>query len=426
MRIKIAPFVAALVILAFANKVSVSGEENTGSSGIELIGVHEFAGDSNDLSGLDQPLVTVVENISESNDESPAMDGFRGNQFGGISAVAWTGDSDTYWFLPDRGPLDGAVDWSCRVHKIRITVNADDSAEPLSHEFLETVMLKDELSRPFTGLASAFRKTSQRSRRFDPEGIRVLSNGNLIVSDEYGPRLIEFTTSGDFVKELKAPSHLLIDSPGVSKPAENPKNSTGRQTNRGMEGLALTVDGNSLVGLMQSPLLQDSFRKDINAKPKGLNCRMPLMDMRGELEKELLYHLDDNGNKLNEILNCGPDRYLVIERDGEPGEDAEYKKVMLVSTANASDISGIETLPQKEIPAGVNPVSKSVLIDLLDPKWNLSGDSMPEKIESLAFGPDIDAGHRLLLVASDNDFEPKNATLVYAFSVPKTLLELEK
>lgn len=426
MRITIAAvftFVSLSTVLLASDDSTAAENENTG---IELIAVHEFAGDESDMSGLDQPLATLIKGTSESVEEFPTLDGFRNNQFGGISAIAWTGEGDTYWFLPDRGPLDGAVDWSCRVHKIRLTVNAADATQPLRREFLETVMLKDELGRPFTGLAAAFHETAERPGRFDPEGIRVLNNGNLLVSDEYGPRLIEFKTSGEFVRELNVPSHLLIVSPGVSKPDENPKNTSGRQTNRGMEGLALSDDGRSIIGLMQSPLLQDCFRKDINSKPKGLNCRMPVMNVRGELDRELLYHLDANGNKLNEILNCGAGRYLVIERDGEVGDEAKFKKLMLVSTENASDISGISSLPQQEIPPRVEPVSKTVLIDLLDPQWKLAGAAMPEKIECLAFGPDLDDDHRLLLVASDNDFEPKNATLVYAFKVPKTALGVSK
>ena len=72
------------------------------------------------------------------------------------------------------------------------------------------------------------------------------------------------------------------------------------------------------------------------------------------------------------------------------------------------------------------PVRKRVLIDLLDEQWGLAGDAMPEKIEGLAFGPNLDADHRLLLVASDNDFVPEQATMIYAFVVPRSLLEAER
>ena len=65
---------------------------------------------------------------------------------------------------------------------------------------------------------------------------------------------------------------------------------------------------------------------------------------------------------------------------------------------------------------------KEVLIDLLDPSLGLAGSEMPEKIEGLAFGPDIDNQRRLLLVVSDNDFVPEQKTMVYAFAIPKSKL----
>ena len=388
---------------------------------IRLAGVGAIAGTAPDVSGLTQKLVPVEGTTS---DEIPLGREFTNNMLGGVSAIAWSGKGDIYWMLPDRGPLDGAVDWTCRLQKVRIDIGSD-SKTPVSIELLETVVLKNRDGLPFTGLASAYVATANRTQRLDPEGIRVGKNGNLFVSDEYGPRLIEFTTAGGFVRELDLPDRYMINNPGVSKPTENPNNESGRQTNRGMEGLAIG-DGDQLVGLMQSPLLQDSYRKTNLDKPTGLNCRMPMFDSNGSCEQEFLYQLDHPGNKLNEVLNCGDGQFIVIERDGEVGAAAGFKKLILVSTKDATDIKSHQQLPHFRLPEGVVPVRKRVLIDLLDEQWGLAGDAMPEKIEGLAFGPNLDADHRLLLVASDNDFVPEQATLIYAFVVPRSLLEAER
>ncbi len=385
------------------------------SASIRLVGVVEIAGDAQDLSGLNQTLVPAA---GTTDDEIPDGRTFSNNMFGGISAIAWTGEGDLYWMLPDRGPLDGAVDWTCRVQKVRITVDPT-GLKPIETELVSTIALFDERGIPFTGLASAFEKSESKTRRFDPEGIRVGREGNLIISDEYGPRLIEFTPEGQFVNELSVPNRYLVKYPDVSKPTENPKNESGRQSNRGMEGLAISRDGRSLFGLMQSPLLQDSFRDSMEAKPTGLNCRLPVFGRHGEFKTEFVYHLDAESNKLNEILECGDGRFVVIERDGEAGTDARFKKLMLISTQGASDISTVEKLPRKDLNCGVVPVAKSVLIDLLDERWGLVGEKMPEKIEGLALGPDIDDSHQLLLVASDNDFVPEQETIIYAFVVPR-------
>ena len=315
-----------LMLVVFATD-NPSSDNATASRVIRLAGVGAIAGTALDDSGLSQKLVPVEGTTS---DEIPFGWEFKNNMLGGVSAIAWAGEGDTYWMLPDRGPLDGAVNWTCRLQKVRIKVG-DDLHSPISIELLETVVLKNRDGNPFTGLASAFKASSKQTQRLDPEGIRVGKNGNLFISDEYGPRLIEFTTAGTFVRELDLPARYTINNPGVSKPTENPINESGRQTNRGMEGLAIG-DGEELVGLMQSPLLQDSYRKTNLEKPTGLNCRMPVFDSTGSCKREFLYQLDNPKNKLNEVLSCGGGQFIVIERDGEIGAAAGFKKLILVST----------------------------------------------------------------------------------------------
>ncbi len=408
MSLKTATVILITLLPALSPRM-IAGQEKASSASkaaVELIGVAEIPGTATDLSGLTEAL------DSDSNN----------NQLGGFSGIEFTGQENEYYFLSDRGPKDGAVNWTCRFQRFRVNVNPE-TQPPVTTELLGTVLLSNEAGLPLTGLASAYVKSEKQSGRFDPEGIRITPHGNVLISDEYGPRLIEFSPAGKWVREFSVPSRYLIANPGLDKSDENPANKIGRQTNRGMEGLAISVDRNHVFGLMQSPLLQDSFRAVITDKPAGLNCRLLQYSIAGQLEKEMLYHLDDNSNKLNEILAAGPDSSIVIERDGEVGVDAKFKKLMLISTANASDISEIDALPPTEIPVQLQPVTKRVLIDLLDPRWKLAGEKMPEKIEGLAFGPDLPDGRRTLLVTSDNDFERQNPSYIYAFAVPAEMLE---
>lgn len=415
-------FAAAGLLSSLWTMCLASPTHENGELTIRLIGVGNIAGDTDDLSGFDEVFVPAE---GTSDDEIPEGRSFSNDIFGGISAIAWTGKEDLYWMLPDRGPLDGAVDWTCRIQKVRIAVGGESSS-PIKTDLVATIILRDARGIPFTGLASAFEATQTKTSRLDPEGIRVLDGGNILISDEYGPRVIEFTASGDFVRELKVPDRYLVANPDVSKPTENPKNVSGRASNRGMEGLAVSQDGDLFFGLMQSPLLQDSFRETMDSKPTGLNCRMPSFDSQSNFGAEFVYRLDAETNKLNEVLNCGPNQFVVIERDGEAGAQAAFKKLMLISTKRASDVSATEQLPRTDLTNGIQPVAKSVLIDLLDQRWGLAGAEMPEKIEGLAFGPDVDDQHRLLLVTSDNDFVPDQSTAIYAFAVPKaTLLKNE-
>ena len=421
---KMMRIVAVLCLgFAFANvcqaiEKPLSNDDNSKKLAVQLIGVGTIAGTAKDGSGLHEELVPAV---GTTDDEIPAGRKFYNDMFGGISAIAWTGTDNLYWMLPDRGPLDGAVDWTCRVEKVRIEIDANGQT-PVEIVPVETIMLKNRGGIPFTGLASAYQATEKHSRRLDPEGIRVRRNGNLLISDEYGPRIIEFTAGGKFVRELDVAKRYLVSNPGVSHSTENTLNESGRSTNRGMEGLAIADDGEHLVGLMQSPLLQDSYRSKPSDYPAGINCRMPVMDTTGDCICEYLYQLDNPKNKLNEILSCDNDQFVVIERDGKIGEAAKFKKLMLISSAHATNIQDVDQLPHFRVPEGALPMHKEVLIDLLDPSLGLAGSEMPEKIEGLAFGPDIDNQRRLLLVVSDNDFVPEQKTMVYAFAIPKSKL----
>jgi len=63
------------------------------------------------------------------------------------------------------------------------------------------------------------------------------------------------------------------------------------------------------------------------------------------------------------------------------------------------------------------------LLNLLDPAFGLAGASFPEKIEGLAFGPDLADGRHLLLVSADNDFVGTTPSRVFAFALDATLLD---
>jgi len=44
-------------------------------------------------------------------------------------------------------------------------------------------------------------------------------------------------------------------------------------------------------------------------------------------------------------------------------------------------------------------------------------NAIPEKIEGLAWGPDLEDGRHVLYVISDNDLNPAGATQIFAFAI---------
>ena len=95
-------------------------------------------------------------------------------------------------------------------------------------------------------------------------------DGTFFVSDEYGPYIFEFDRWGRLVSRVRVPSKFRLASPPLGNPTGDvdsagnswelyPQyNVTGRQANRGMEGLAITPNGKMLVGIMQNALIQDN------------------------------------------------------------------------------------------------------------------------------------------------------------------------
>lgn len=387
---------AILITLQFAVVLpAIAGEH---SVPVQLIGITQFEGTACDRSGQQDKLINGVPH----------------NRLGGFSALEYTGVGQRYVALPDRGPDDGATGYLCRFQVLDIAVNLDETPS-VTAKLIDTVSLANEQRLPFTGDASAFSATEAHAGRLDPEGFRFHSSGHFFLSDEYGPQLMEFDAEGCVQRRFQLPEHLTVHNPADSKTAENALNQSGRASNKGMEGLALTPDGSQLYGLMQHVLLQDGVR-DEQGYPVGRNCRIVQVDVATGNVREFVYQLDSPTNGLNEILAISNDEFLVIERDGLPGNLAKFKKIMKIRLAGATPVQDLDQLPV-ELPESIRPVAKEVLIDFLSPEFRLTADQIPEKLEGLTFGPRLADGRACLVVASDNDFVETAPSLIYVFGL---------
>jgi hypothetical protein len=376
------------------------------SAAITFIGEGSVPGTARDQSGLDGLLEDGV---------TPH------NLAGGFgSAIAYTGRDNLYVATPDRGPADGTTSYIDRFYTLRIELKRQSAnGYQVVPEIIATRLLRRGGNDFFTGSAAAFDATgSADGLRFDPEGVRVSRCGNsLFVSDEYGPYLYEFNlASGKRLRSISAPNKYLIDYPSATPSVELSKNVAGRQSNRGMEGLAISPDGSKLYGIMQSPLIQDGGLDANNARV-GLNTRILETDVVTGAAREFLYPLDSRSNGISEILAVNDRELLVLERDGRVGVAATFKRIFKIDIAGATDIRDVKQLPTSGIPADVVAVTKQLFIDLLNPAFGLAGASFPEKIEGLAFGPDLEDGRHLLLVVNDNDFVATQPTRIFAFAI---------
>lgn len=366
-------------------------------SEIQLLGKTAISGTASDLSGM--------KNILE--DKSP------NNRLGGFgSAIAYTGQGNKYLLLPDRGPGDGANSYSCRYHLAEITVSTSGK---LDFKLLKTTLLKTPEGSPLTGSSKGFGTTGNR---FDPEGIRLLKNGSILISDEYGPSVWLFDSSGKLKHKFNIPEKFLIQNKSDHAEKEFPPfNKEGRVTNKGFEGIAISPDQKKWLAALQGSLIQDRNPSNSDLKTNGINLRFLETSIEGKHLREIVYKMESAKNGVSEILAIGEEDYLVLERDGDAGEEAGFKKIFRINTKNATDVSKITALPAPKLPVGIVPVTKTLFLDLLDPKFGLKGKDFPAKIEGLAFGPDLPDGRKLLIITTDNDFKPEEPSWIYAFTV---------
>jgi len=383
---------------------------------VELVGKGTVPADALDKSGLIGP-------ICQQGAPATCVDKAILGGFG--SDIAYTGHDDVYIAAPDRGPYDGLTDvpYVDRFHFLRITTDVGAAYPNIKTTLLDTRFLRKGNQR-FVGAAGAF------DTRFDPEGIRVSPEGSFFISDEYGPFVLEFNRQGNLLRRIPVPAKFRISNVSADPTAELTGNTSGRQANRGMEGLAISPDGATLFGIMQSALLQDNGLATGTTTRLGLNNRILRIDLATGDTKEYVYTLEaiNRGQGVSEILAVNDHQFLVLERDNRsnlPGSTAPptRKKLWLIDIAGATDVSGVASLPAGALPGSITPVSKTLFLDLLDPTFGLT-PTIAEKMEGLTWGPDLADGRHLLYVISDNDLSPTLATQLYAFAIDPSAVDL--
>ncbi len=226
----------------------------------------------------------------------------------------------------------------------------------------------------------------------------------MFVCDEYGPYVYQFDrATGSRIRSFALPANLDAANPSPKGDTEIAGNTSGRVANKGMEGLAITPDGKTLVGIVQAPLIQDAA---IGATGKLL--RIVTIDIASGATHEYGYELT-NGSGVSEITALNDHEFIVDERDGKglgDGGTAAVKTLYKIDLNGAIDITALSGAA-----AANAAVAKSTFVDFVA-LLNANGipsNRIPAKIEGIAFGEDVFLNGVLehtLWVADDNDFVP--------------------
>jgi len=240
----------------------------------------------------------------------------------------------------------------------------------------------------------------------DSEGLVAAADGTFWISDEYGPHIVHLDATGKTIERINP----FGSGTGNRK---LPAVFTNRRANRGMEGLTITPDGKTLVGIMQSPMYNPSKTAVANSTV----LRILTFDIATAATKQYAYLMDNTSlTGVSEIVAVNSTTFLTLERDGLFGSaatnPATFKKVFKIDLSNATDISdpangatgklynGKTVEELNDVAglkgAGITPVTKTVVLDLLK---DLPTVYPHDKAEGLALLPD-----NILVISNDDDF----------------------
>jgi hypothetical protein len=393
------------------------------------------------FTGVDSFTYTVNDAVKVYNTNLPAIATLGGVKItgGGYGSSLYPvpGSADEFYGLTDRGPNVTAPDGVTKVEPI-------PSFDPAIGKFKldgtqavleKKIPLRGPQGQAFNGLVNSQASTGETivdlngnklptsPYGYDSEGLVALPDGTFWVSDEYGPFITHFDASGKQIGRLSP-----FDG---SLPAELAM----RVPNKGMEGLTITPDGKTLVGMMQSALQTP----DLTAKPAQVTTlRIVTYNLKTQATHEYIYLLTDpktNSGAVSEITALSDTKFVVDERDGNFEPNA-FKQLYAIDISGATDVGPKSTLADATYNAakggllvgptqqsidgfvgndntatataalatvGITPVTKTTDVDLgalltrLDPTGGFFGH---DKVEGVA----TTDGGKTLVVSNDSDF----------------------
>jgi hypothetical protein len=392
------------------------------------------------FTGTDTFTYTVTDAVSLYRTDLPPLATIGGVKITGgaygSSLAPVPGSHDEFYGLTDRGPNVDGPDGE----KILPLPGFDPAIGRFrlaggKATLEKRIPLREADGTPYTGRVNPQATTGEKlvdlngetlapnESGYDSEGLVAMPDGGFWVSDEYGPFVTHFDRNGRATQRLSPFDGSL------------PRELANRVPNKGMEGLTVTPDGRTLVGIMQSALQQP----DVTAKPANITpLRIVTYDLRTRATHEYLYLLDDpkdNSGAVSEITALSATTFLVDERDGG-FEPKAFKKLVKIDLAGATDVGPGASVPgatydgtkgglllgddaktidayvgkddtaesQADLAkAGIAPVRESPGVDLgalvtgLDPSGGFFGH---DKVEGVA----TTDGGRTIVVSNDNDF----------------------
>ena len=313
---------------------------------------------------------------------------FGGTLVGGLSGLTYDPINDVYYAISD----DKSEEAPARYY----TVSVDPAAVEVTFEDVTFLRYHGHL---------------YPEGSIDLEGIEWFSKNKLFVSNERDdnnvPSVLRLNPNARVDRSLRIPSYFLPAYVGEDQVS-------GVYTNLAFESLTLTPDHSTLVTATESSLVQDGMYSTHSA---GSNARVLEFSAPGfQPAHEYVYPVgpipkgvaaDDGDNGLSEMVaidNAGT--FLAMERS-YVGGFGNTIRLYETSTVGATDVFGDAVLP-----GGYVPMSKELVVDLETDLDLVPGETI-DNMEGMAFGPTLSDGSRVLVLVSDDNFNPVYQNTVF-------------
>ncbi|MFV0473188.1 MAG: esterase-like activity of phytase family protein [Pikeienuella sp.] len=252
----------------------------------------------------------------------------------------------------------------------------------------------------------------------DPEGIRRLPDGRLLISSEgnfdsaagaptHQPFVAAFGDDGRMTGELQIPAGYNYLDGAVA----------GARDNQLFEALATTPGGKVFVG-NEGPLIEDG---GFATATEGATVRIAELDPNGGAPiAQYAYDLPDQqrGGEagsagLVELLAMDETSFIALERAYDRATGRNFVSLAYTRIGAATDILGRTSLDG----AAYTPMSRETLLDMDDPFMGVDLDNM----EAMSWGKVLENGNLSLIVLADDNFNPRyQNSLFMAFEVVRS------
>jgi hypothetical protein len=244
---------------------------------------------------------------------------------------------------------------------------------------------------------------------FDTESFRLAPDGTYWFGEEFGPYLFNVDQTGKLLRApislpnflnlttVPNPANPLVQSPDNPTPNLIPGTTTPNTNlggSRGFEGMAINASGTKLYPLLEGPLRPDTNRNRLQINEFDLATRQ----YTGNIFFYKMENTTESGQAIGDMTAINDEEYLVIERDGNQGAAAKFKKIYKIN------------LSKKDSEGFVEKVLVADLLNIQDPN-QLGGNGTTVvngqpiftfpfvTIESV-----LPIDRRTLLVINDNNF----------------------